>query len=110
MTVRGGFGHAVKANGWRYWIGLIFHTTCYYLRQYRLIGLMRALRYTISVGYYGELCQVCGRPYVLWSAPNDLYLLVIGNTTGLFCPTCFDRAAGKLDIDLQWIPKRVGAG
>lgn len=105
MTVRHGFGHAAKANGWRYWLGLTMATARYYVRQRRWPGLVRALWHTIAFGYYGELCQVCGRPYVLWSAPDDIYAVVIGSHAGLYCPNCFDRAAGKADIELQWIPR-----
>lgn len=44
----------------------------------------------------GERCQDCGRDYVLWRAPDDLYEVVIGSNRGLFCPACFDRRSRRV--------------
>jgi len=41
----------------------------------------------------GEHCQDCGRRYVLWRAPDDLYAEVHGSGSGLLCPACFSRQA-----------------
>lgn len=38
----------------------------------------------------GEICQDCGRGYVLWRAPDELYREVHGSAYGLLCPACFD--------------------
>lgn len=41
----------------------------------------------------GERCQDCGREYVLWYAPDDLYTEVHGSDFGLLCPACFSAQA-----------------
>lgn len=103
--VRVRMGHAVKANGWRYWLGLSWSSARYYARNHRWCALARSVYWTLLRGYYLETCQICARPYVLWWAPTDIYVRVVGNGGGLFCPNCFDRAAGRAGIDLQWVPK-----
>jgi hypothetical protein len=40
-----------------------------------------------------ERCQDCGRGYVHWHAPDDLYAEVHGSPYGLLCPACFTRQA-----------------
>jgi hypothetical protein len=45
-----------------------------------------------------ERCQDCGRDYVLWEAPNDLYREVHGSPHGLLCPDCFARQAREKGI------------
>ena len=40
-----------------------------------------------------EICQDCGRPYVSWRAPDDLYQEVHGSASGTLCPACFDQQA-----------------
>lgn len=49
----------------------------------------------------GERCQECGRSYLLWMAPDELYVEVHGNSGGNLCPRCFRRAAGRR---LVWVP------
>jgi hypothetical protein len=39
----------------------------------------------------GEHCQDCGRSYVSWHAPDDLYTEVHGSLFGTLCPACFAR-------------------
>lgn len=50
----------------------------------------------------GERCQDCGRGYPLWRAGNDLYVEVVGNDGGLFCPSCFGRRAEAQGIVVQY--------
>lgn len=50
----------------------------------------------ITHGLFGpghEICQNCGRGYVLWHAEDDLWERVHGTPGGLLCPACFDRQA-----------------
>lgn len=101
-------GHAVRANGWGYFFHHAWKDAAYYTKHRRLVALCRCLFWVLGFGYYGETCQVCGRPYVLWRAPDDIYQQVVGDAGGLFCPNCFDRAAGKAGLDLQWVPQRFG--
>lgn len=50
----------------------------------------------------GERCQDCGRDYVLWRAPDDLYEQVHGTAAGLLCPMCFDHQALKQGISVEF--------
>jgi hypothetical protein len=55
----------------------------------------------------GERCQDCGRDYVLWRAPTELYVElyveIIGSSTGLYCPVCFDRHARAKGIIIDFV-------
>lgn len=94
-----------RLHGWR-WVG-------WYLRHGRLLAALRQFVGAYVLGDDGERCQDCGRSYVLWHADDDLYDLVTGRSSngapasGLFCPSCFDRMAGRRGIDLRWIPKEI---
>lgn len=50
----------------------------------------------------GERCQRCGRGYVLWHAPTDLWLRVHGSPAGLLCPGCFDLEAQRLGLSVEF--------
>lgn len=50
----------------------------------------------------GERCQDCGRGYVLWRAPDDLYVRVHGSGHGLLCPACFARQARVRGIIVEF--------
>ena len=58
----------------------------------------------------GERCQDCGRDYVLWHAPTDLYERVHGSTAGLLCPKCFSRQADEAGIPVEFIAARAVSG
>jgi hypothetical protein len=49
-----------------------------------------------------ERCQDCGRAYVLWHAPGELYAEVHGSGFGLLCPRCFDRQAEAKGITISF--------
>jgi hypothetical protein len=53
----------------------------------------------------GEICQDCGRGYVLWWAPDDLYREVHGSSGGLLCPACFSRKAETHGLVLEFVPR-----
>jgi hypothetical protein len=51
----------------------------------------------------GERCQNCGRiSKVVWKAPDDLWLKVIGSGSGLLCVSCFDAICAAHGITLIW--------
>lgn len=54
----------------------------------------------------GERCQDCGREYVLWHAPDDLYAEVHGSGFGLLCPGCFSRQADAKGITVCFAAER----
>jgi hypothetical protein len=53
-----------------------------------------------------ERCQDCGREYVLWSAPGDLYQEVHGSGFGLLCPGCFSAQADAKGIAVAFVAER----
>ena len=65
-------------------------------------------RLVIWVGlgsYLHEYCKVCGRRQPLvWQAPNDPGLSVIGRERGVLCPECFSRRAAAMGYWLMWSP------
>jgi hypothetical protein len=72
-------------------------------RQARLRGfwhsMVRRYRY--------ELCMHCGRPVgphtgSWWLAPDELWLRVIGDPTGVVCPPCFTHAADEIGVRVRW--------
>ena len=68
-------------------------------------AVVRQIYWTFVRGYQGEACQFCGRPYVLWGAPDALWIEVMGSPGGLSCPSCFDRRADKRGVCLYWTPE-----
>ena len=56
----------------------------------------------------GERCQDCGRDFVLWSAPDDLYAEVYGSLRGILCPACFSRRAEAKGIAVGFEAVRTG--
>jgi len=76
------------------------------------IGFLRTLWLTLACGHISETCQECGKPYLLWWAPDDLYATVTGlekrggsYSPGLFCLDCFDRKAVRKGMLLRWKPE-----
>src|SRR5271154_402062 len=57
----------------------------------------------------GERCQDCGRPFVLWRAPDALYEHVYGSLRGILCPACFSRRARAKGIAVRFIASATGA-
>lgn len=107
--------HAVQENGWHYWWSLIRRDLRYYLGPHytgrnRVAALARTAWWLWIIGYFGERCQDCGRLYLHWHAPDDLYARVTGNpkiggtSGGLFCLECFDRRARVLGLTIMWVP------
>ena len=45
-----------------------------------------------------EICQDCGRHFVLWWAQGDLWRQVYGSDSGILCPACFSRKARAAGI------------
>jgi len=77
-----------------------------------VLGFLRTLWLTLVCGHICEACQECGRAYLLWWAPDDLYATVTGlekrggsYSPGLFCLDCFDRKARRKGIHLRWKPE-----
>ena len=54
------------------------------------------------LGPGGEVCQDCGRAYVLWHAEGDLWDRVHGTPCGLLCPACFDRQAREAGVLVEF--------
>lgn len=79
----------------------------YYVRRWRWAGALRTLWLTLVVGYISETCQECGKRYLLWMAPGELYERVIGSRGGLFCPRCFDHKARAIGDTVCWTPMVV---
>lgn len=50
----------------------------------------------------GEVCQDCGRGYPLWHAEKDLWSRIVGGSGGMLCPSCFDRRARRLGLDIEF--------
>lgn len=74
-----------------------------------LAALLRLAWYGLVVGYCGERCFDCGRPYgdFIWIAGDepdgDLWRRVTGWTAGgLLCPRCFAERARRKGIGLTW--------
>lgn len=79
------------------------------LRQHRrprgLAGLLRLwwADFVIHPLFEGrERCQDCGRGYVQWHAPPDLYEEVHGSLYGLLCPACFARQGQDRGIAVEF--------
>lgn len=100
--------HAARVNGPRYWAALTINTGRYYARTRRPVAGLRALARTLAFGYYGELCERCGRPYPLWWCDDgDMWRHVAGHVHGgLLCLACFDQRARQRGIHLMWRPGR----
>jgi hypothetical protein len=88
-----------------YWPRLIAKSAHYYLRHGRILACLRTLFTQVVLHDNTETCQRCGRRYMLWMAPDDVYRRIIGSSRGLWCPRCFDRRAGKLSYSLVWTPQ-----
>lgn len=66
------------------------------------------------MSYDGEICQDCGHPasngigVTYWSAPNDVWNLVMGGKEarddpgGILCCACFWRRARDIGIHISW--------
>lgn len=52
-----------------------------------------------------EFCHDCGRKQPLdWYAEDALWRSVTKQSSGVFCPECFDARARKLGLMLRWRP------
>ena len=81
-------------------------------RPKSLAGLLRLWWHDFAVHVLfegGERCQDCGRRYVLWGAPDDLYAEVHGSPHGLLCPLCFERQAAARGIVVRFEARRLFA-
>jgi hypothetical protein len=74
----------------------------WYGKRWRLIALVRVVCLVQVRRYYCESCQVCGRRYVHWVAPTWLYIKAKGNSSGCFCPNCFDTLCRDKGITVLW--------
>ena len=59
------------------------------------------VRHTLF-GPAGEICQDCGRSYMLWHAEGNLWKLVHGTSGGLLCLKCFDRQAQRAGYKIEF--------
>lgn len=64
--------------------------------------------YRRALGYDGEICHDCGHPVVqasgsYWSAPDDLWLRVVGNDHTILCQPCFVARARAKAILVHWL-------
>lgn len=92
-------------NGWRW-------ALCY-LQRGLITASVRTIWFSLVRGHMGEACQECGRPYLFWRSPDDVYESVTGtgrsldgqSAPGLYCPDCFDKKARRKGIVLQWKPE-----
>lgn len=49
-------------------------------------------------------CDECGRPNIVWSAPNDVWNQVTGHPAGLIiCPVCFVQMANAAGFRDAWM-------
>lgn len=102
-------GHADKSldilavdhrYAWRYgWRWILS-----YVRQGKIQPAVRQCYWVLIRGHIGEACNFCGRPYMVWWAPNDLWERFAGDA-GLCCPNCFDRRARRAGVILKWRPE-----
>lgn len=84
---------------WRYgWSWVVTSRT--------LLTALRCFYWTYVRGWDGEACWFCGRPYMLWHSPDDLWTEFSGNS-GLCCPSCFDKRARERGVWLRWRPERA---
>ena len=81
--------------------------TGWYLKRGRVVAALRQAWGALILGDDGEACQFCGRAYLLWHAPDALWMTVMGSKAGLSCPGCFDRRASRLGLVLRWRPLEV---
>ena len=51
-----------------------------------------------------EVCKECGRSYLLWIAPSELFEAVNGSRVGCLCLDCFTIKAAAKDINIIWVP------
>ena len=50
-----------------------------------------------------EICEDCGRGYVLWQADEALWREVMGEGAGLWCPDCFERRCEEKGIIIKFL-------
>lgn len=98
--------HAVKDNGWVYWLHMTSRNVLFFTRQRKPIALLRTLWLNLVLGWYGETCDDCGRRYhhTLWAAPEELWELVVGSFAGLLCLHCFSKRCDREGWILRWQP------
>lgn len=74
------------------------------LKKHRYVALARMLWKVLVLRYYGELCELCGRDFILWISPDDLYVNVHGSPGGTLCPQCFGDLAALKGHRIIWVP------
>jgi hypothetical protein len=74
------------------------------LRRGALVVALRTAWWALVRGHDGETCGFCGRPYILWHSPDDLWVAFSGNS-GCCCPSCFDLRAYDQGVVLKWKPE-----
>ncbi|MDF2751693.1 MAG: hypothetical protein K0S82_75 [Gaiellaceae bacterium] len=57
--------------------------------------------------YRGEVCEDCGFPVAFfvssyWTAPDELWLAVMGTDAGILCPPCFTGRARDQGKYVSW--------
>jgi hypothetical protein len=52
-----------------------------------------------------EVCEDCGRGYVLWQADEELWRDVMVDGSGLLCPACFERRSEEKGIIVKFWAK-----
>lgn len=52
-----------------------------------------------------EFCHECGvKQPLVWTAPNDLWIRIVGHAGGVLCPKCFDKKCAERGMFVRWIP------
>lgn len=96
----------MRGGGLAHRLTLSWDDAKWYGRQKRPVALVRALWMRLVRRAAGELCEVCGRRYVLWCAPTWLFVKVHGSRYGTLCPPCFTKAAATKRLVLLWVPEK----
>ena len=54
-------------------------------------------------GHPEDKCQECGSRNPCWSAPNELWNIVVGSPDGILCPRCFQDKADEKGITVHTV-------
>lgn len=76
------------------------------------MAIARAFWHVVIRRYVYEICASCGRPvssaiHTYWIAPDELWMQVNGQSSGVLCPRCFARQAEKSGITVAWLGLRM---
>ncbi|HEX5704889.1 MAG TPA: hypothetical protein VFX97_16950 [Pyrinomonadaceae bacterium] len=57
-----------------------------------------------ETGHPEDSCKKCGRPNVVWFAPNDLWNRYVRDTNepGILCPVCFIQIVERGGVSVRW--------